>query len=245
VPADRFRERADDGAARSLFARGAEHGQHQLPKAHAAAPRRGLRMRAGGAIEPQAHEIDAREQGIHGLDAARIDVDDERPLVGDNEQRQRPVPIRAPRRTAAATPAGGRQRHALLQQESYSKVLRLMSECNYARRQNEFEAISSQLPVFCNSDATPPCGSSWSGTGAAATERRIAQSTGFRSESKTVWVERRPGEAQPVTVTIGKSDDSGNTDSFWRPDPRRFGDHRYFGPRSEQRPPDSAVRRFA
>jgi hypothetical protein len=44
---------------------------------------------------------------------------------------------------------------------------------------------------------------------AAATERRIAQSTGFRSESKTVWVERKPGEAQPVTVTIGKSDDLG------------------------------------
>ena len=38
----------------------------------------------------------------------------------------------------------------LLQQESYSKVLPLMSECNYAKRQNEFEAISSQLPAFCN-----------------------------------------------------------------------------------------------
>lgn len=35
------------------------------------------------------------------------------------------------------------------------------------------------------------------------------QSTGFSSESKTVWVERKPGEAKPVTVTIGKSDDSG------------------------------------
>jgi HlyD family secretion protein len=35
------------------------------------------------------------------------------------------------------------------------------------------------------------------------------QSTGFRSESKTVWVERKPGEAQPVTVTTGMSDDSG------------------------------------
>jgi HlyD family secretion protein len=35
------------------------------------------------------------------------------------------------------------------------------------------------------------------------------QSTGFRSESKTVWVERKPGEAQPVTVTTGKGDDSG------------------------------------
>jgi hypothetical protein len=140
------------------------------------------------------------------MGSTRRGLDDERPLVGDNEQLQRPVQIRAPRRAAAA---GGRQRHALLQQESYSKVLPLMSECNYARRQNEFEAISSQLPVFCNSDATPPCGSSWSGTGAAATEQRIGQCTGFRSESKTVWVERRPGEAQPVTVTIGKSDDSG------------------------------------
>ncbi|MFB9266631.1 efflux RND transporter periplasmic adaptor subunit [Bradyrhizobium erythrophlei] len=35
------------------------------------------------------------------------------------------------------------------------------------------------------------------------------QSTGFRSETKTVWVERKSGEVQPVTVTIGKSDDSG------------------------------------
>ena len=35
------------------------------------------------------------------------------------------------------------------------------------------------------------------------------QSTGFRSETKTVWVERKPGEAQPVTVTTGKGDDSG------------------------------------
>jgi HlyD family secretion protein len=35
------------------------------------------------------------------------------------------------------------------------------------------------------------------------------QSTGFRAESKTVWVERKPGEAQPVTVTTGKSDEAG------------------------------------
>ena len=35
------------------------------------------------------------------------------------------------------------------------------------------------------------------------------QSTGFRLESKTLWVERKPGEAQPVTVTTGKGDDSG------------------------------------
>jgi HlyD family secretion protein len=35
------------------------------------------------------------------------------------------------------------------------------------------------------------------------------QTTGFRSESKTVWVERKPGEAQPVTVTTGKGDDAG------------------------------------
>jgi HlyD family secretion protein len=35
------------------------------------------------------------------------------------------------------------------------------------------------------------------------------QSAGFRLGSKTVWVERNPGEALPVTLTIGKSDDSG------------------------------------
>jgi HlyD family secretion protein len=35
------------------------------------------------------------------------------------------------------------------------------------------------------------------------------QSIGVRSESKTVWVERNSGEAQPVTVTTGKGDDSG------------------------------------
>jgi HlyD family secretion protein len=35
------------------------------------------------------------------------------------------------------------------------------------------------------------------------------QSIGFRSETKTVWVERKPGQVEPVTVTIGKSDDSG------------------------------------
>ena len=35
------------------------------------------------------------------------------------------------------------------------------------------------------------------------------QSTGFRLESKTLWVERKPGEAQPVTVTTGKGDDTG------------------------------------
>jgi HlyD family secretion protein len=35
------------------------------------------------------------------------------------------------------------------------------------------------------------------------------QSAGFRSEFKTLWVERKPGEAQPVTVTTGKGDDSG------------------------------------
>ena len=35
------------------------------------------------------------------------------------------------------------------------------------------------------------------------------QSIGVRSGSKTVWVERNPGEAQPITVTTGKGDDSG------------------------------------
>jgi HlyD family secretion protein len=35
------------------------------------------------------------------------------------------------------------------------------------------------------------------------------QSTGFGSGSKTVWVERKPGEAEPITVTTGKGDDSG------------------------------------
>jgi HlyD family secretion protein len=35
------------------------------------------------------------------------------------------------------------------------------------------------------------------------------QSTGFGSGSKTVWVERKAGEAEPITVTTGKGDDSG------------------------------------
>jgi HlyD family secretion protein len=35
------------------------------------------------------------------------------------------------------------------------------------------------------------------------------QSAGLRSGSKTVWVERNPGEALPVAVTLGKSDVSG------------------------------------
>jgi HlyD family secretion protein len=35
------------------------------------------------------------------------------------------------------------------------------------------------------------------------------QSAGLRSESKTVWVERKPGEAKPITVTTGRSDDVG------------------------------------
>src|SRR5262249_48155897 len=35
------------------------------------------------------------------------------------------------------------------------------------------------------------------------------QSQGLRSGSTTVWVERNPGEAVPVAVTLGKSDESG------------------------------------
>ena len=36
-----------------------------------------LRLRAASESEHQAHKIDAHEQGSHGLDEARIDVDDE------------------------------------------------------------------------------------------------------------------------------------------------------------------------
>ena len=90
VPAHRLRERRDDGAG-AFPVRDAQHGQQQLRERTPPRPRSyGLRMRAGGESEHQAQEIDAREQGVHGLDEARIDVDDERPLVGDNEiQRQR------------------------------------------------------------------------------------------------------------------------------------------------------------
>jgi hypothetical protein len=73
-------------------------------------------------------------------------------------------------------------------------VLPLMSECNYAK-----------LPVFCSSDATHLVEVPGQALGPQL-RNGVLRSTGFRSESKTVWVERKPGEAQPVTVTIGKSD---------------------------------------
>jgi hypothetical protein len=83
VPADQLREGADDGAARSLFAlrvaRRMVSSNCRERTPFAAPGCRSLRMRAGGKIEHRAHEIDAREQGLHGLDEARIDVDDEGP----------------------------------------------------------------------------------------------------------------------------------------------------------------------
>ncbi len=86
-------------------------------------------MRGGGEIEHQAHKMDAREQGIRGLDAVRIDADASGPATVTMSSDSAPCQserLGEPPQLLSAGSAAARSPSV----SSYSKVLPLMGSAS-------------------------------------------------------------------------------------------------------------------